>query len=194
MTGADSSGARIRQTSPRFVARLAGAFYLLNIATSLVAFSGKGNHWLIVSSGMLATASYITVTALLYWLFKPVQPLLSLIAAIFSWAGCLNGLLQSRHLLLIHVHSLVFFGAYCLLIGLLILRSAFLPKFLGALMMLAGLGWLTFISPPLARSLSPWHYIMGGVGESLFTLWLLFVGVDALKWKQQSFLSGAQVR
>src|SRR6266540_4379122 len=52
--------------------------------------------------------------------------------------------------------SMVFFGFYCLLIGYLILRSAFLPRALGVLMAIAGLGWLTFLSPPLATSLSPY--------------------------------------
>jgi hypothetical protein len=49
----------------------------------------------------------------------------------------------------------VFFGVYCLLIGYLIFRSAFLPQILGVLMAFAGLGWLTYLSPPLAPYLSP---------------------------------------
>jgi hypothetical protein len=51
--------------------------------------------------------------------------------------------------------GLVFFGLHCLLIGCLILRSTFLPRIVGALMVFAGFGWLTFLSPPVARSLSP---------------------------------------
>jgi len=49
--------------------------------------------------------------------------------------------------------ALVFFGVFQLLIGYLIFRSTFLPRMLGALIALAGLGWLTFLSPPLANSL-----------------------------------------
>ena len=51
----------------------------------------------------------------------------------------------------------VFFGVYCLLIGYLIFRSTFLPRILGVLMAFAGLGWLTFLSPPLANYLSSLH-------------------------------------
>ena len=40
----------------------------------------------------------------------------------------------------------VFFGVYCLLIGYLIFKSAFLPRILGVLMAFAGLGWLTFLN------------------------------------------------
>jgi len=39
--------------------------------------------------------------------------------------------------------SLVFFGCYCLLTGYLVFRSIFLPRVLGVLMALGGVGWLT---------------------------------------------------
>src|SRR5258708_36534464 len=55
----------------------------------------------------------------------------------------------------------VFFGVYCLLIGYLIFRSAFLPRILGVLMAFAGFGWLTFLSPPLADYLSPYIVVLG---------------------------------
>ena len=152
--------------SPHFLARTAGIFYLLNIATSLIAFSGKGSHWLIAASGLAATASYVAVTVLLYYLFRPVNRSVSLIAALFSLAGCANGYLAPLHLLPFKIHSLVFFGCYCLLIGYLIFKSTFMPRILGVLMAMAGLGWLTFIYHPLSTSLSPYHYIMGGVGAT----------------------------
>ena len=173
-----------RRASPRSRARLAGTFYLFNIVTSLVAFSGKGGHWLGVASGLTATASYVAVTVLLYYLFKPVNRTVSLVAAFFSLAGCADGYIAP--LLRFKVHPLVFFGCYCLLIGYLILRSTFIPRALGALMSMAGLGWLTFVYKPLADSLAPYHYLMGGIGEGLLTLWLLVMGVDSARWQQQA--------
>jgi Domain of unknown function (DUF4386) len=172
------------KASPRSRARLAGTFYLLNIVTSLVAFSGKGGHWLGVTSGLAATASYVAVTVLLYYLFKPVNRTVSLVAALFSLAGCADGYVAPP--LPFKVHPLVFFGCYCLLIGYLILRSTFVPRILGVLMAMAGLGWLTFVYGPLANSLAPYHYIMGGIGEGLLTLWLLVMGVDSARWKEQA--------
>jgi hypothetical protein len=71
----------------------------------------------------------------------------------------------------------VFFGVYCLLIGYLIFRSAFLPRILGALMAIAGLGWLTFLSPPLANHLSPYNLVLGFLAELSLMLWLLVKGV-----------------
>jgi hypothetical protein len=65
---------------------------------------------------------------------------------------------------------LAFFGFYCLLIGYLIFRSKFLPRVLGLLMAFAGLGWLTFLWPPLANYLSPYILVRGIVGEGALTL------------------------
>ena len=85
--------------------------------------------------------------------------------------------------------GLVFFGLHCLLVGYLILRSTFLPRALGVLMMFGGLGWLTYLSPPLARSLSPYIMLPGGLGELALSLWLLVMGVNAQRWKEQAGLA-----
>ena len=111
------------------------------------------------------------MTLLFYVLFKPVSRTLSALAAAISLAGVVAGPLRVAPL-----HPLVFFGCYCLLIGYLIITSAYL-RFLGVLMAIAGLGWLTFLWPPLARALSPFVYGPGLLGEGALTLWLLVNGV-----------------
>jgi hypothetical protein len=80
----------------------------------------------------------------------------------------------------------VFFGVYCLLIGYLIVRSAFLPRILGVLLVFAGLGWLTFLSPPLANYLSPYILVLGFLAELALMLWLLVMGVNVQRWKEQA--------
>jgi len=87
--------------------------------------------------------------------------------------------------------GLVFFAFYCLLIGYLILRSTFLPRILGVLMVAAGLGWVTFLAPPLAEHISRYTQIFGFVAEVLLMLWLLLVGVDVRQWKEKSNASAA---
>ena len=100
--------------------------------------------------------------------------------------------LQALSLLFLKLHAqaynagLVFFGFYCLLLGYLAFRSAFLPRVLGVLMALAGLGWLTFLSPPLAKSLSPYILVPGILGEGSLTLWLLAMGVNVQRWNDQT--------
>jgi hypothetical protein len=82
--------------------------------------------------------------------------------------------------------GIVFFGFYCLLIGYLIFRSTFLPRAIGVLMALAGLGYLTFLYPPLEYALSLYLQVPGLLGEGSLTLWLLVVGVNAQRWKEQA--------
>lgn len=82
---------------------------------------------------------------------------------------------------------LVFFGLWCLLIGYLIFRSSFLPRILGILLAIAGLAWLCYLSPPLARSLFI-PYIAGAsaLGEIPIMLWLLIVGLHNERWYKQA--------
>jgi hypothetical protein len=177
---------RIAEASPRFKARIAGVFYLLTFVTGILAlvFVRGGRKWLVTN--LIATACYIAVTLLLYYIFKPVNRSLSLIAAFFSLVGCVIGVLSLFHLARFGISPLVFFGFYCLLIGYLIFRSTFLPRILGALMAFGGLGWLTFLSPPLANYLSPYNLAPGILGEGVLTLWLLVIGVNEQRWKEQA--------
>lgn len=175
---------RIAEASPRFKAKIAGVFYLLNIVTGASALFVGGR--LGVAANLIATACYIAVTALFYDLFRPVNRNLSSLAAFFSFVGCAIGALTPFHLAPFHISPLVFFGVYCLLIGYLIVRSTFLPQILGALMAFGGLGWLTFLSPPLANNLSPYNLAPGILGEASLTLWLLVVGVNVQRWKEQA--------
>jgi len=89
-------------------------------------------------ANLSATLCYVGVTVLFYYLFRPVNRGLSLVAAIFSLVGCLAGALTALELTLLPVSPLVFFGVYCLLIGYLILQSTFLPRILGVLMAIGG--------------------------------------------------------
>ena len=90
--------------------------------------------------------------------------------------------------------ALVFFGVFQLLIGYLIFRSTFLPRILGALIALGGLGWLTFLSPPLATSLLTYLMVLGILAEVPLMLWLLVMGVNAQRWNEQAIAAGASIR
>jgi hypothetical protein len=228
------------QLSPGFKARIAGVFYLLTILTRMFVEIFVRNR-LVVSDDAAATAtnimtheplwqwgfagdivafaSYISLAALLYELFKPVNRSLSLVAAYFSIvAGVVQAIsslfhiaplvllggapylsvftveqLQALGLLFLRLRAaayhnigLVFFGFYCLLIGILILRSTFLPRILGVLMVLAGLSYVLFLSPPLVRSLQPYILVFPAVGQISLTLWLLVVGLNVQRWAGQA--------
>jgi hypothetical protein len=175
---------RIRKASPRSRARIAGVFYLLTFVTGGFALIA-GNTPRGVAAGLIAGVCYIAVTLLLYNLLKPVSRSLSLLAALVSLLGIAFGPV-SGVLHLTFPNPLVFFGFYCLLIGYLIFHSTFLPRILGALMAFAGLGWLIFLSPPLATYLSPYVFGPGLIGEGALTLWLLVMGVNAQRWNEHA--------
>jgi len=88
----------------------------------------------------------------------------------------------------------VFFGVYCVLIGYLIFKSTFLPRILGALIAFAGLGWLTFLSPPFANRLSPYNLVLGFLAELLLMLWLLVMGVNVQRWQEQAVAAPKEAR
>jgi len=103
--------------------------------------------------------------------------------------------LQALALLFLRVNdqgaaiALVFFGFYALLTGYLIIRSTFLPRILGVLSVLGGLGWLSFLYLPLGYRLFPYIAAFGILGAASLLLWLLVFGVNEQRWKEQA--SGA---
>jgi len=182
--GVPALTARTAQPSPRSKARIAGIFYLLTILTGSFALLFHGS----LRSAMLlcSTGCYIAVTVLFYWLFRPVNRAISAIAAVFSLIGCALSIFDLFLPGSIRLSPLVLFGCYCVGIGYLILRSTFLPRILGVLMALGGLGWLTFLSPALSHQLSPYNMAPGILGETALTVWLLAVGVNARRWNEQA--------
>lgn len=94
---------------------------------------------------------------------------------------------EAAALLALKIHSdgydvsLIFFGIYCLMLGWLIWRSGFLPRFIGALMGLAGICYLInsiadLAAPSFARTLSPHLMDPTLIGEGALALWLLAFG------------------
>ncbi|HUJ82727.1 MAG TPA: DUF4386 domain-containing protein [Candidatus Acidoferrales bacterium] len=173
----------IAEASPRFKAPIAGALYLLSVLTA--AFTELFVHGrLNIAGGLLAVSVMVVATLLVYEIFKPVNKGLSLLAAFFSLVGLtFEALRLQPHGVNI---AIVFAGFYYLLIGYLIFRSAFLPRILGALIAIAGLGWLTYLSTPLANHLSPYNLAVGLLGEASVFLWLLVMGVNVQRWKAQA--------
>jgi hypothetical protein len=173
---------RIAKVLPRFRARMAGALYLLSVATAActeIFLRGRLN----AAGGLVANAGMAAVTLILYTIFKPVNKRLALLATFFNFVGL------SFEALRLNPRgvdvALVFTGFYCLLIGYLMFRSTFVPRILGALMAFAGLGWLTYGSNPLVNYLSPYNLASALVAEASVFLWLLALGLNAPKRQEK---------
>jgi hypothetical protein len=231
---------RIAEASPRFKARMAGVFQLLEAITAAspgvfilgrLVVSGNGaataanilGHerlfWLGFASLLMGVAFHIAWAFLMYELLKPVNPSLSSLAAFVILVGCaiqaLTSLfylapliilqggsswsaftaeqLQALALMFVKLNSyandiyLVFFGLWLILIGYLIFRSTFLPRILGVLVAISGLGWVTYLYPPLAYYLFlPYIVVASAVGEIPLEFWLIVMGVNAQRWKEQA--------
>lgn len=228
---------RIAETSPRFRARMAGVFQLLESLTATfgqVIVLGKlvvsGNaaataanilgherlFWLGFASSLVAVVFHIVYALLYYDLLKPVNRRVSLLALLVllvaSAIQAVTGLLYLAPLLVLqggssvsaftpaqlqalalvflklnayalNVH-LVFFGLWCVLTGYLIFRSTFLPRALGVLLVISGLGWLIYLFPPVAYRLFLFIAAASAVGEIPVEFWLMVKGVNVQRWKE----------
>ena len=104
--------------------------------------------------------------------------------------------LQAWSYLSIRVHNygfgigLIFFGFECLIDGYLIIRSGYLPKTLGVMVQIAGLCYLVnsfvmILSPTLFAKMSMLILLPPFVGELSICLWLIFKGVNLVKWNER---------
>ncbi|MBV9044781.1 MAG: DUF4386 domain-containing protein [Alphaproteobacteria bacterium] len=88
----------------------------------------------------------------------------------------------------VYTMAMMFFACYCAITGVLIWRSRFLPRIVGALMVFAGLGWTAntmtlLLAPALAAQLFPAIMMPGMIGEVALALWLTLRGVNSGKWQ-----------
>ena len=79
------------------------------------------------------------------------------------------------------VLSKVFFGLWLIPLGLLIVRSGFLPKVLGVLLIVGGVGYVIdvlvhFLAPSLAPAVTPIATAPSGLAEIGLIFWLLIKG------------------
>jgi Domain of unknown function (DUF4386) len=184
--------------TPRLRARIAGILYLIIF---MAAPSGAASAT--VAKMIVTLACDIGVALLFYGLFMPVHRNLSRLAAAFrlifvvvmaanalNYFGVLNLFDGSRSEAAFNTGygvSLVPFGIHCLLTGILIFKSGFLPRAIGILLAVAGVGYLTFVWPALGERLFfPYLLVPALVGEGSLTVWLILIGVDSARWTQRA--------
>jgi hypothetical protein len=149
------------ETSPQLIARTAGFLYLVIIVLGLM---GE----MVVRSGIVVPGDSGYAGA-----FGTEQ--LNALASFF---------------LDLHSHGydlgLLSFGLSCLLLGYLVYRSGYLPRFIGILLFAAGFtyligGYTRFLAPAHVQAVAP-IYIVAVVAEVAMCLWLLIKGVKVSEW------------
>lgn len=120
---------------------------------------------------LLGDAGYITA-------FQPdqVNALVLLFADINAFVILIWGLL---------------FGFHLLLLGYLVYGSRFLPRVLGVMLIVAGIGYLTqsyghIVAPQYDETLSTMVIVLAIPGELAFTVWLLWKGVNVEQWNARN--------
>lgn len=86
--------------------------------------------------------------------------------------------------------GLIFFGVACLVRGYLIFMSAYFPKLLGVLMVIAGTSYLAnsaalMLAPSFAAAIFPGVLIPAFVGELSLALWLIVKQVNVERWQHR---------
>jgi hypothetical protein len=167
-------------------------------------------------SDLIMVMSDVGVALLLYFVLKPVNKGLSMLAAFFRLAQATvlginllnfylpllllgdanylssftNEQLNSLSLLFLNAHSYgylisgVFFGISCVVLGHLIFKAGYFPKWLGILVVAAGISYLidcvvNFLFPELASTSEILVMTVAVISELSLCLFLLIKGVKS---------------
>ncbi len=251
-TGDSKVAGQTAEASPRNLARIAGALYLVVIIGGFFAI-GYVPAAIVVPGDAAATAHNIQAHELLYRLglvahivillcniplavifydlFKVVSRRLALFVVFFTLVGTaveganllnqfaplilLDGGKYSSALTAEQVQALaylpidlitisysinqVIYGGYILSAAYLIFRSTFLPRVIGVLLAIGAICYLIysfaiFLSPEFAAHLVPYIQLPSLVGEGSLCLWLLIVGLNVQRWKEQASAVEVSIR
>ncbi len=81
----------------------------------------------------------------------------------------------------------IFWGLWLFPLGYLVFKSGFLPKVIGILLLIAGVGYLVdfalfFLLPDITVKVSEFTF----VGEVVLLLWLLIKGINVEQWQKRA--------
>ena len=199
----------------RFIVRGDAAATAGNImaSESLFRFGIVGNLFTFIANIFLALALYqllkvvnkdmASVMVILFLVGVPIAMLNELtqlaVLQLLSGAGYLmkayaTDQLQGLAYLLLRLHDQglliahIFFGLWLLPMGYLVFESGFIPKIVGVLLVIAGVGYVVqSFAAFLGYNMN--IILFTGLGELVFLLWLLIKGVDVEQWKKRALES-----
>jgi hypothetical protein len=89
--------------------------------------------------------------------------------------------------------AVVFFGLNAVVMGYLMFKATFLPRVLGVLSAVGGLGWMIYLYEPLASRLEAYIVGVGVIGALWTVVWLLVKGVNEQRWKEEANAAAASI-
>jgi len=135
-----------------YLALLAGWFRLVFAAISIVSLLN------------LTTVFRLLTTPELSSLFKPNQLQAQVMLSLIAFRSGFH-------------FAILFFSMHLALLGILVLRSAYIPKFLGILLIISALGYMaSSMQPYLFPNFDTSFAVYTFYGELVFMLWLLIWG------------------
>jgi hypothetical protein len=87
--------------------------------------------------------------------------------------------------------ALAFFGPSTFIQGWLMMKSTYVPKWIGILAIVGGAAWTSFYYPPLGRAMFFISAIIGLVGSFATIVWLIVYGVNPERFSERSEASAS---
>ncbi len=163
-----------------------------------------------IVSALLTQVVNVFVVVYLYRVLKPVNKGLAQLMVIFIFLGApiamfsevnrmavlllLDSAEQSQSLiaLFLDLHETgitiasIFWGLWLFPMGYLVFKSNYIPKIIGVLLLIGGVGYLFdfttfFLFPSFGMTVSEVTFI----GELILPLWLLIKSIDVTQWERQ---------
>src|SRR5256714_14104521 len=198
----------------RFIVRGDAAATASNIIASetLFRFGIVGNLFTFIANIFLALALYqllkvvkrnmASLMVILFLVGVPIAMLNELnqlaVLQLLSGAGYLKAYatdqLQALAYLLLRLHDQglliahIFFGLWLLPMGYLVFKLRFIPRVVGLLLAIAGVGYVVQ-SFGIFLGYSVNIILYTGLGEAVFLLWLLIRGLNREEWKKRALES-----
>jgi hypothetical protein len=190
-------------------AALIGPSDVAAMASKILA--NEGLFRLSIASALLVQLVNLAVVLLLYQLLQPMSRPAARLMVTFLVLGIpiamLNELNQAAVLLLVksadpapalvalflnmHKYGIltaqIFWGLWLFPMGYLVFKSNYIPRVIGILLVIAGVGYLAdsatfFLDPDLQVAVSQFTFI----GEAVLPVWLVVKGVNVEQWKKRA--------
>ncbi len=136
--------------------------------------AGAGQATGAAALSVFGTAWYFLVAVALWSLFAPADRRVAVLALVFAALGCaLQAVGQMQADTGLQTAAISFFGLFEIVLGYLVTRSAFAPRWLGVALVLAGVTGFTAVFAAVPTTLRYGVVLLSALGELALFLWLI---------------------